>query len=286
MTTPLEALKAAIEALEPFKNLANCYDNALDHDSFPVGPIALKFCRDARTAHALLSKCLEDGGASEDIEKRAIEVIRENGPFVPNMVRALASHGLLASPQSPAQVPSVEENKRRETLQEQATAEAKKDALWQLLMQGQATADDQFFAAKWINELLTRPGEREAALEEAAKDRLTESDLYYLKSILRQLQEYKSLINTSEIFQPSIGTEVLADNCNWLDCFIENKERTLASTPPKPAAEDAVQYPGANPDCVWCDGGKRLPKKLYETKLKTPGGAPIYVCAGCQAPAA
>lgn len=71
MTTPLEAIKAAIEALEPFKNLANCYDNALDRDSFPVGPIALKFCRDARTAHALLSQ-VEDGMAGEITRLQAV----------------------------------------------------------------------------------------------------------------------------------------------------------------------------------------------------------------------
>lgn len=56
--------------------------------------------------------------------------------------------------------------------------------------------------------------------------------------------------------------------------------KTLEETP------KGEQYPNPNPDCVWCEGGKRLPKKLYETKLKTSKGGPVYVCAGCQAPPA
>lgn len=38
------------EALLPFANLANAYDDELDSDDRPVGPIALKFCRSARAA--------------------------------------------------------------------------------------------------------------------------------------------------------------------------------------------------------------------------------------------
>lgn len=38
------------EALLPFANLANGYDDEIDSDDRPVGPVALKFCRAARTA--------------------------------------------------------------------------------------------------------------------------------------------------------------------------------------------------------------------------------------------
>jgi hypothetical protein len=40
--------------------------------------------------------------------------------------------------------------------------------------------------------------------------------VYYLKSILGNLQEFRSLAVT----EPSIGGEVLSDNINWLDCHI------------------------------------------------------------------
>jgi hypothetical protein len=40
--------------------------------------------------------------------------------------------------------------------------------------------------------------------------------VYYLKSILGNLQKFRRLAVT----EPSIGGEVLADNINWLDCHI------------------------------------------------------------------
>ena len=44
-----------------------------------------------------------------------------------------------------------------------------------------------------------------------------DSDIYYLQSIYRQLRS----IALSDEFGPTLGTEVLADNLNWLDNFIE-----------------------------------------------------------------
>jgi hypothetical protein len=50
---------------------------------------------------------------------------------------------------------------------------------------------------------------------------MTDKDLYYLRSILRQLQTLKVLsVNDS-----SIPGEALADNINWLDCFIDKESR-------------------------------------------------------------
>jgi hypothetical protein len=54
---------------------------------------------------------------------------------------------------------------------------------------------------------------------------MNENDLYYLRSILRHLQEVRSLL----IEGPSLGGEVLADNIDWLDCFIDKHERSLSS---------------------------------------------------------
>ena len=62
-----------------------------------------------------------------------------------------------------------------------------------------------------------------------AKD-VTDDELYYLRSIKRQLGELQSL--TDDVmadFGPSIGSEVLADNLNWLDCFIDEHERKNAA---------------------------------------------------------
>lgn len=57
---------------------------------------------------------------------------------------------------------------------------------------------------------------------------MTENDLHYLRSILGHLQE----VRNARIVVPgySLGSEVLADNIDWLDCFIDKHERKLAMT--------------------------------------------------------
>lgn len=52
---------------------------------------------------------------------------------------------------------------------------------------------------------------------------LSDNDLYYLRSILRHLREFRGLVSG-----PSLGGEALADNIDWLDCFISviEQERT------------------------------------------------------------
>jgi hypothetical protein len=59
---------------------------------------------------------------------------------------------------------------------------------------------------------------------------VTEHDLHYLRSILgnlRALRKAISLINdvNADLALPSLGSEVLADNIDWLDCFIDKHER-------------------------------------------------------------
>jgi hypothetical protein len=49
---------------------------------------------------------------------------------------------------------------------------------------------------------------------------MNEDDLCYLRSILRQLREFSGIIT----YEPSISSEVLADNIDWLDCFIDKCE--------------------------------------------------------------
>lgn len=50
--------------------------------------------------------------------------------------------------------------------------------------------------------------------------------IYYLKSILRQLQEFREIATTAEGFNgPTLASEALADNIDWLDCHIDALER-------------------------------------------------------------
>lgn len=51
---------------------------------------------------------------------------------------------------------------------------------------------------------------------------MNDGDLYYLKSILGHLREFKSIVAPE---RSSLGIEALADNINWLDCFIDKYER-------------------------------------------------------------
>jgi hypothetical protein len=51
---------------------------------------------------------------------------------------------------------------------------------------------------------------------------LTPADLYYLNSILGNLREFRTVTTHHA---PSIGTEVLSDNIDWLDCWIDKHRR-------------------------------------------------------------
>lgn len=55
---------------------------------------------------------------------------------------------------------------------------------------------------------------------------LTESDLYYLRSILRQLEMVKESLADRASF--SLGGMAFADNVDWLGCFIDAHERAQA----------------------------------------------------------
>lgn len=56
---------------------------------------------------------------------------------------------------------------------------------------------------------------------------LTDRDLYYLKSIQRQLSVLGEGATAS---MPSLASEVAADDRDWLDCFIEMVERRADAT--------------------------------------------------------
>jgi hypothetical protein len=53
---------------------------------------------------------------------------------------------------------------------------------------------------------------------------MTEQDMHYLRSILNNLREFRVLANSTRNVS-ALGTEVLADNIDWLDCFIDKHKR-------------------------------------------------------------
>ena len=53
---------------------------------------------------------------------------------------------------------------------------------------------------------------------------MTENDLYYLRSIKRQLQEVRDAM--ADMAGLSLGNMALNDNLDWLDCFIDKHERS------------------------------------------------------------
>ena len=57
---------------------------------------------------------------------------------------------------------------------------------------------------------------------------MTEHDLYYLRSILRHLREVRKYTERHGRVLPSLGGEALSDNIDWLDCFIDKYERSVA----------------------------------------------------------
>jgi hypothetical protein len=57
---------------------------------------------------------------------------------------------------------------------------------------------------------------------------LSPNDIYYLRSIQTQLEGV--LIDfRKRSYGPTLGGEILADNLDWLDCFIEKHSREQVS---------------------------------------------------------
>ena len=62
------------------------------------------------------------------------------------------------------------------------------------------------------------------------KQTMTDQDLHYLKSVLGNLREFSTLIHKDmKPHDYGLGHEILADNIDWLDCFIDKRERALTT---------------------------------------------------------
>jgi hypothetical protein len=60
---------------------------------------------------------------------------------------------------------------------------------------------------------------------------MTERDLFYLRSILRNLDELRQISMLDEIGY-GVANETLEDNRDWLDCFIARFERSATAAAP------------------------------------------------------
>jgi hypothetical protein len=54
---------------------------------------------------------------------------------------------------------------------------------------------------------------------------MTDQDLHYLRSILEHLRSLRAIAD--KYGGPGLPGEALADNIDWLDCFIDKHERAL-----------------------------------------------------------
>jgi hypothetical protein len=62
---------------------------------------------------------------------------------------------------------------------------------------------------------------------------MTEHDLFYLRSILRNLDELRQIsMELVEAVGYGVANEALADNRDWLDCFIARFERSATAAAP------------------------------------------------------
>jgi len=56
---------------------------------------------------------------------------------------------------------------------------------------------------------------------------MSDDELHYLRSILRNLREFRAVCDGEGSM---LGHEVLADNIDWLDCFVDRHVRTIKET--------------------------------------------------------
>lgn len=56
---------------------------------------------------------------------------------------------------------------------------------------------------------------------------MTEQEKYYFNTILRRLRSYECLLEDTPL--PTLGSEALADEINWLDCWIDEHSRKTES---------------------------------------------------------
>ena len=72
---------------------------------------------------------------------------------------------------------------------------------------------------------------------------ITSQDIYYLESIYRNLEEFAGLLDLNTGL--SLGGQVLYDNKNYLDCFIDQHKRKL---PERKPAEASASRPNNQPN--------------------------------------
>jgi hypothetical protein len=76
---------------------------------------------------------------------------------------------------------------------------------------------------------------------------LTENDLHYLRSIIGTLREVRGMAEVANL-GATLGMVVLADNIDWLDCFIDKHQRELDNERERELTEAAgrARQPGGD----------------------------------------
>ena len=59
---------------------------------------------------------------------------------------------------------------------------------------------------------------------------MKKNDLYYMRCILRRLRTYRKIV-IIPTDPPSLGSEALNDEIDWLDCFIDAHKRQAKRKP-------------------------------------------------------
>jgi hypothetical protein len=85
------------------------------------------------------------------------------------------------------------------------------------------------------------------------------SNVYYLESIKRQLEQLQD--NRIEEASWSLQDEVLADNMNWLDCYIDELKRDKDHSTPGPwrVVIDDTGGPESGWPSIWSDNADKSP---------------------------
>lgn len=89
-----------------------------------------------------------------------------------------------------------------------------------------------------ISALTASQAQVERFKSEVEEPALSDNDLYYLRSIKRNLDDLHEIMpELIEQGGPCLGGEVLADNRDWLDCFIDQHERRRSALSSKEKSE-------------------------------------------------
>lgn len=97
---------------------------------------------------------------------------------------------------------------------------------------------------------------------------MAEDELHYLRSILGNLREVRKYTERHGRVGPSLAGELLADNIDWLDCYIDKVERSLDQFKQRldSRLNDALveMKPGVDDSIIGFNDAWDIMRKLFE----------------------